>query len=81
LSSSGLSSNSRRSSTAEGRYDPPIANIDTRKFYHPYAQESNVWANVSNRTFEILELVYFFFVDLLEGIISLIARFVCGMFF
>ena len=57
-----------------------MTQIDTEKFYHPYAQESNFWANVSNRSFEIAELVYFFFVDLIEGIFSLIARFVCGMF-
>jgi len=82
LSSSGLSSISRRSMGSAGeRYDPMIASIDTRKFYHPHASETNVWANFSNRTFEILELVYFFFVDLLEGIVSLIARFFCGFFY
>ena len=72
---------SRSSAVGEDRYDPLMTNIDTRQFYHPYAQESNFWANVSNRSFEILELVYFFFVDLIEGIFSFIARFICGMFY
>ena len=84
LSSSGLSSISRRSSTVNSageRYDPMIASIDTRKFYHPHAQETNVWANFSNRTFETVELVYFFFVDLFEGLVSFVARFFCGFFY
>jgi hypothetical protein len=36
---------------------------------------------VINRAFEILELMYFYFTDLLEGIIGLIGRFFFGIFY
>ena len=34
-----------------------------------------------NRSFEILELMYFYLTDLVEGLINLIGRFFFGMFY
>lgn len=34
-----------------------------------------------NRAFEIIELMYLYFTDLIEGIIGLIGRFFFGMFY
>ena len=34
-----------------------------------------------NRLFEILELMYFYFTDLVEGVMGLFGRFFFGMFY
>ena len=85
LSSSGASTmGGHRKPVSYDPLNPMIGSIQNRQFYHPYVQQLpqvSFWRHSMNRAFEILELMYFYFTDLIEGIISLFGRFFFGMFY
>jgi len=60
--------------------NPMMGSVDPRQFYHPYVQEVTFWNRLRNSIFEMLEVLYFFFMDMVEGMINLISRLFCGCF-
>lgn len=59
---------------------PMMKHVDPRLFNHPYVSEISFTTKVKNTVFEMLEVIYFFFADLIEGILNILSRLFCGCF-